>query len=139
MKKLGRKTRRQLQKLGVAIIYLYGSAALGRSSRLSDVDLGVVFKHSSLLRPDARRSQLSLELSRCLEPIVAPRGSRELDLVLLQAASPVLQFEAINAGRPLFVADRIFQADYEAAVLRDYLDVSPLVEAHYRAALERAA
>ena len=62
-----------------------------------------------------------------------------MDLVFLQTASPILQFEAIKAGSPLFEADPIFRADYEASVLRDYLDVRPIVEAHYQAALDRAA
>lgn len=139
MKRFGSKVREKLRRLGVAVVYLYGSEALRRPSRFSDVDVGVVFKDKQVLRHRENRARLRLELMRCLESLLAPRGSRELDLVLLQGASPVLQFEAINAGSPLFVADQIFRAEYEASVQREYLDVRPLVEVHYQAALDRAA
>ncbi len=137
---LSRKIKQGLRRLGVALVYLYGSEALGRSNRLSDLDVGVVLKHPEPLRKRLdRRVRLRSELMRCLEPLLAAGAVREMDLVLLQMASPVLQFEAINAGCLLFVADRTFQADYEASVIREYLDVRPLVEVHYQAALDRAA
>ncbi len=136
---LSSKVKQQLKRLGVAIVYLYGSQAIGRSSALSDVDVGVVLKDTAPLRRRDRRTRLYRKLVDCLERVLAPGLSQELDLVLLQTASPVLQFEAINAGCPLFVADPVFRADYEASVVRDYLDVRPLVEIHYQAVLDRAA
>lgn len=136
---INRTTQRTLRRLGVALVYLYGSTALGRSSAMSDVDVGVVMKRPARLRPFAVRAHLYRKLHRRLGPIVNPKDRRELDLVLLQTASPILQFEAIRGGRLLFVDDRVFQADYEAVVLRDYLDVRPLVEVHYQTALARAA
>ena len=128
----------QLRRLGVMLVYLYGSAALGRSNRLSDIDVGVVLHDPTILSHRAHRADLSAAIEDCLTPALTPKYTRELDLVLLQRASPVLQFQAINAGSPLFVADPIARADYEAAVTRAYLDVKPMVEAHYQAVLERA-
>lgn len=134
------KSVAELRRRGVALVYLYGSQALGRSTRLSDIDVGVVFKDArAVLYPRVRRVKLYLELMHHLEPVFAPGLSREIDLVFLQTASPVLQFEAINVAHPLFVADRLFRADYEESVLRQYLDIRPLVEVHYQAALDRAA
>ena len=130
--------QKKLRRLGVAVVYLYGSQALKRATRLSDIDVGVVFKNPNLLTR-RRRALLHTELLKYLEPVLAPQGSQEMDLVFLQAASAVLQFEAINAGSPLFVSDSIFRADYEESVIRQYLDVRQLVEAHYQAALDRAA
>ena len=140
MRKFSPKIKQTLKRLGVAIVYLYGSQALGRSCRLSDVDVGVVLKDPKPLRQRERRTRLYLKIIDCVEPVFALNLSRqEMDLVLLQTASPVLQFEAINAGCPLFVADPVFRADYEASVMRDYLDIRPLVEVHYQAVLDRAA
>jgi len=139
MERKGLSITRRLRRLGVAIVYLYGSEALGRATRFSDVDIGVVFRNPRILRHRDRRASLRAALIRCLRPRGVSLAFRELDLVLLQTASPILQFEAIRAGRPLFAADRVFQADYEASVIRDFLDVRPLVEAHYQAALDRAA
>jgi len=129
--------RKRLKSLGAALVYLYGSEALGAATRLSDLDVGVVLEKPDILRQREERARLRSELSQCLEPVLAARGEREIDLVFLQMASPVLQFEAINAGYPLFVVDPIFKADYEARVIRDYLDIQPLVEAHYQAVLDR--
>ena len=139
MTSLTSTTVTKLQQLGVALVYLYGSEALGRSNRLSDVDVGVVLHDPTRLARRADRAELRAAISEHLTTALTPMFHRELDIVLLQTASPVLQFEAINAGRPLFVDDPAFQADYEAAVIRDYLDVRPLVEMHYQAALERLA
>lgn len=136
---LGATVAAALRQLGVALVYLYGSEALGRSNALSDIDIGVVLRDPTALRRRADRADLHAAVGDCLTAALTPMLNRELDVVLLQTASPVLQFEAINAGRPLFVDDPEFQADYEAAVIRDYLDVRPLVEAHYQAVLERAA
>ena len=129
----------RLRRLGVALVYLYGSEAVGRSNALSDIDVGVIFRDPAPLHRRAARADLHTAVSDCLASALTPTLSRELDVVLLQTASPVLQFEAINAGQPLFVDDSAFQANYEAAVIRDYLDVRPLVEMHYQAALERVA
>lgn len=95
--------------------------------------------HVSLLKDRQKRYELRSELTELAESVFKPLPSRELDLVFLQTASPVLQFQVINAGQALFAADPIFQADYEAAVVREYLDVRPLVEAHFQTAIERAA
>lgn len=134
---LGSKVKEGLERLGAAVVYLYGSEALGRSNRLSDVDVGIVFRDPAKLRDPEYRMRLRSELSDLLEPEMIPDSSREMDLVLLQTTSSVLQFEAINFGKPLFVADPVFQADYEASVTREYLDIRPLVEVHYQAALDR--
>lgn len=139
-KLLDKRIQERLGKLGVALVYLYGSEALGISSSLSDIDVGVVLKAPvSMLKDRKQRCRLHTQLMDLLEPIFTSGASREIDLVFLQTASPILRFEAINAGCPLFVADPTFRADYEASVMRAYLDVRPLVEAHFQAALERAA
>lgn len=122
----------------MVLVYLYGSQALERANRLSDVDVGIVLKNPRLLTR-RRRVFLHSKLLQCLEPLLNPQKSQEIDLVFLQTASAILRFEAINAGCPLFVADAVFRADYEESVVRQYLDIRPLVEAHYRAALDRAA
>lgn len=135
-----KEIRDRLKKSGVALIYLYGSEAIRRSNLLSDIDIGIVLSNPQrMLRDRKARYPLRSQLTDLLEPIFTPNHSREIDLVFLQTASPILQFEAINAGCPLFAADPIFQADYEAAVTQAYLDVRPLVETHFQAALERAA
>ncbi|MBI1953412.1 MAG: nucleotidyltransferase domain-containing protein [Candidatus Omnitrophica bacterium] len=136
---LGPTVRKKLKRLGVALVYLYGSEAIGRSSALSDIDVGIVFRDSGRLRDRRRRFHLRSDLVQCLGSVLAPGFTREIDLVFLQSASAILRFEATKFGRLLFVAAPLFWANYEASVLKEYLDVHPLVEVHYQAVLERAA
>lgn len=135
---MGKELQRPLRELGVKVVYLYGSEASGLSTPLSDTDVGVVLRDVRPLKSRVERNRLHSRLTDLLGPRF-DSDSREMDLVFLQAASPVLQYEAINAGCPLFSDDPEFQADYEASVIRDYLDVRPLVETHFQAVLERAA
>lgn len=138
-KDVGPQMAQQLDAYEVALVYLYGSEALDLANRLSDVDVGIVLKDPSVLHDRKRYLKLHAELYDCLQPVLLTDTRREMDVVFIQTASPVLQFEVINAGHLLFVADPVFQADYEAEVMRQYLDIRPLVEMHFRAALERAA
>ena len=43
-----KEIRRELKELGVSTVYLFGSRASQRQSRLSDVDFGVVLKKPAL-------------------------------------------------------------------------------------------
>jgi predicted nucleotidyltransferase len=136
----GKNLQEQLKKLGIAIVYLYGSEAVHLSNPLSDIDVGVVMRNPKKQLSNRKdRYALHAKLTDLIAPLFTASQSREMDLVFLQTASPVLQFEAINAGCPLFSAEAIFQADYEAGVMRAYLDIRPLVETHFQAAIERAA
>ncbi|MBI3322149.1 MAG: nucleotidyltransferase domain-containing protein [Candidatus Omnitrophica bacterium] len=139
-KPLDAKIQEQLRQLGVAVVYLYGSQALGLASPLSDIDVGIVLKDPRLILKDRkRRYEIYSKLQDLLEKILTPEPSREIDLAFLQSASAVLRFQAINAGRPLFTADAVFKADFEASVVQEYLDIRPLVETHFQTALDRAA
>lgn len=139
-KHLDSKIEEQLRQLGVAVVYLYGSQALGLASRLSDIDVGIVLKDPRpILKDRERRYEIYSKLQDLMEKTLAPEPSIEIDLVFLQTASAVLRFQAINASHPLFTADPVFQADFEASVVQEYLDIRPLVETHFQAVLDRAA
>jgi len=75
----------------VLLAYLFGSAARGETHDRSDIDLAVLFQDSS---PAAYRA-----LWKNLHAVLAPRA---FDLVSLDAADPVLSFEVIREGVPLF-------------------------------------
>ena len=91
---------------GVQLAYLFGS--LNRGPEANDVDLAVWV-------PD-------LPAFRLRDPIVECLGTERLDLVDLQRASPVLRFEVLKTGHPLYVADEAFQECYEMQVIRAYRD-----------------
>jgi predicted nucleotidyltransferase len=99
---------------GVQLAYLFGSLSRnGAASALAnDVDLAV-------WSPDLS--------AYCLrEPVVRCLGTERLDLVDLQRASPVLRFEILRTGRPLYVADKAFQNWYEMQTIHLYRDTNYL-------------
>ena len=51
---------------------------------------------------------------------------KRVDLVDLRDASPVLRFEILRTGRPLYVANEEAQARFELATLHLYRDTAPL-------------
>jgi predicted nucleotidyltransferase len=94
---------------GVQLAYLFGSLAQqGPGTAPNDVDLAVWVSDAPAYRLRA--------------PIVDCLGTERVDLVDLRRASPVLRFEILKTGRPLYVADKEFQERYEMQTVRVYRD-----------------
>lgn len=127
----------QLQKAGIGIVYLYGSEALKTSDFESDLDFGVVLENPSILSDRNKFSRLYHRVYKIISEILPPDLDREIDLVFLQRASYALQFEAINYGRVLYEISPIFRVNYEEKVLKNYLDLKPILEKFYQATLSR--
>jgi uncharacterized protein len=123
----------ELRKLRVSIVYLFGSRAIGRTSRLSDVDIGIVLKKSPY-EEDTRALYHSLyEIFTEIYP------ASKLDIVLLQTAPLSLQYSAIKDGKIIYEEDLKFTADYEELVIKQYLDFRPLLDFFDRITMERYA
>jgi predicted nucleotidyltransferase len=81
---------------GIDLVVLFGSAAHGRLRAESDLDVAVRFLSG---RPDfATEARVAAELHAALKP------PRELDLVLLHHASPLLLMEVAAEGILLYEA-----------------------------------
>ncbi len=78
------------------VILLYGSRASGRSGPGSDVDLAMLFGEAP--RPGA------FELARARTDLEAILG-RDVDLVVLDEASPVLAMQVLRNGKVLVETD----------------------------------
>jgi predicted nucleotidyltransferase len=125
--------KEKLTNLGILIVYLFGSKAIGRGSQLSDRDIGVVLKNPP--QDTDTRSQYNrlYKLFSDLYP------DSRLDIVFLQTAPLTLQFFAIKDGKVIFEEDPRFTADYENRVIQQYLDFRPVLESFDRIAAERYA
>jgi predicted nucleotidyltransferase len=94
----------------VISVYLFGSYCLGRDHRQSDIDLGVLLRHAQY--PTAReRFEARLRLVAELQPAVG----REVDLVVLNDAPPLLARRIVTAGQRVFCSD----AETDHAFVRD--------------------
>jgi predicted nucleotidyltransferase len=95
---------------GVVSAYVFGSIAGSRAHRESDLDVGVLLDRSRY-PDDASRFEAQVQLRRYLSPASV---GREVDLVVLNDASPVLS-RRIVAGERVYCAD----ADLDHAFRRD--------------------
>ena len=115
-----------LEKKGVLLAYLFGSlAAKGEKAPRApgDVDLAVLTEE----RP---AWELQEELVECL-------GTDRLDLVDLRKASPVLRFEILRGGRPIYISDEEIRERYEMETLHLYRDTEPMRRRQRQALKER--
>ena len=82
-------------KRGILLAFLFGSFASKRIRRSSDVDIGILFK--TVPDMDAING-VAEELSSILR--------REIDLVILNQASPVLKMQILKNGILLYASKR---------------------------------
>jgi len=105
---------------GVLAASLIGSQARGSARPLSDVDVAIW--HDPRLDA-AEKLRLRLALTGA-----ATRALRtnEVDVVLLNGASPLMRHRAIRDGRRLIERDREARVHLETRALLEYLDTAPL-------------
>jgi predicted nucleotidyltransferase len=115
----------KMKKLGILVVYLFGSEAYGTKTVMSDIDVGIVLKNPKNLE-DIRPlyNAIYSELSKVFRPAFL----RGLDIVFLQTAPITLQYNAITSGRILYEEDPVKRADYEEKVVNQYLDFKPVIE-----------
>jgi predicted nucleotidyltransferase len=116
---------------GVELAYLFGSQAEGKAGPLSDVDIAV------LLGPHVAREQwfkVQLDLMGALMSLF---HRDDVDVVILNQATPVLAHEVVQSGQILYEARPGIRTDFELASLRRYVDTEPLRRLQDRRLLER--
>jgi predicted nucleotidyltransferase len=106
-----------LDRENVAALYLIGSRARRTAGPLSDIDLAV------LLSSSPASPRLRLELAGAA---AAALRTAEVDLVLLNDASPLLRHRAARDGILLLDRDPSARVAFKANAIRDYLDTAPL-------------
>jgi predicted nucleotidyltransferase len=108
---------------GVQLAYLFGSLGRGESSH--DVDLALLGGPTPVF-----------ELRRA---IAERLGTQRLDLVDLADAPPLLRFEIVQTGHPIFVANNDVLNNFELATMHLYRDTQPLRKSQGRYLRERVA
>jgi len=106
----------------VKFCYLFGSFARGTAGPLSDIDIAIYLD----ARVNAFQKRLIL-----MERLAKELGTEKFDLVVLNRAPIVLQFEVVKNGVVL-KEDRPRRVVYESRVMRDYLDSAHLRATQYR-------
>lgn len=111
----------------VEAAFLFGSEAEGRARADSDLDVAVL-----LACEDA---ELTLRLLEAL----AAAGLDRVDLVVLNQADPVTRFEAVRANKLLFARQGFDRGEFYSRIVREYLDLLPILEPQRHALRHRLA
>ncbi|MCK4394633.1 nucleotidyltransferase domain-containing protein [Candidatus Bipolaricaulota bacterium] len=106
------------QRRGVALAYLFGSYAHDEARAASDVDIAILLYCSGKELYSAYR-ELMLGVREAL-------GTERFDLLLLNDASPTLQFEIISQGRLVYSRDEQVLNSFEMGTIRRFQDTAYL-------------
>jgi predicted nucleotidyltransferase len=102
----------------VVAAYLFGSLAEERAMPHSDVDIAILLTDGSdSMAVGDRQLQLMGELERF--------AGREVDVVILNTAPPILQNQVLRHGRLLYERDRRARVDFEVRAGQIYADFQP--------------
>ncbi len=102
----------------IVAAYLFGSMAQGRATSHSDVDLAVLLN----LDDDMERFHRRLELMGALDRF----ADREVDVIVLNDAPPLLCHQVLKTGRLLYEADRMARVEFEVYAGKVYADLKPM-------------
>lgn len=115
----------------IAAAYVYGSAATGRCTPLSDVDIALLF--SADVRSATERRRIASDLA---SSVVRSVGPLELDVRDAEALPLAVQGEVVRQGRRLASNDDARRVRFEAEIVQRYLDFLPFREASVQPALK---
>lgn len=114
----------------VVAAYLFGSLARGEATVRSDVDLAVLFDACQGPREHVERQ---LDLMVALEAF----SDREVQVTLLNTASPMLAYQVLREGLCLYARDDREQIAFEVRTMKRYFDIKPRLDFYREHLLRR--
>ena len=103
-----------LQRENLVLVFVFGSIARGFGTDESDVDVAIMFERV----PDFfGLNDLRGQLSRC--------AGREVDILTLNTASPIIKMQVLRYGVPIKKDNRAY-SDFFVTTLREYFDLKYL-------------
>lgn len=102
----------------VIAAYLFGSLAQGHAHPGSDIDVAVLLTPMDPETAFYRRLRLMEQLR--------PYADREVDVIVLNLAPPLLQHQVLKYGRLLYERDKLTRVDFEVRAGKVYADLKPM-------------
>lgn len=122
-----KKLNKIFRKNQVVLAYLFGSVARKKMTSLSDIDIAVLF--SEKVKKDEyfdKRLELATKIGQVLK-------GKEIDIVCLNEAPPLLKHRAVFYGICIFTVNSKLKRDFEFRVLQEYEDFNYYLERSYKA------
>ncbi len=115
----------------ISALYVFGSAAHGKETAESDIDIAVLIN-------DRRKGGKTYGAFAKTYYAASPRlSSRPVDIVILNTASPFLKHRIIKTGKVLFDRNRKLRVRFTADAIIEYLDYKPIEDICLRAVAGR--
>lgn len=100
----------------IQAVYVFGSVASDKARCGSDLDLAILSSKSF------RKKKLDLLAD------LARQGFCRVDLVLLDTADTILQYEAIRQNRLIYHSEEFDRGGFYSRIVRRYLDFQPYLQ-----------
>jgi hypothetical protein len=117
----------------VKVAYLFGSRAEGKAGPLSDFDIAIL-----LDRGVDKREGFNYRL-RLLNGLSFVLKTRKLDVVIMNNALLLLNYNIIKEGKVLYCRDELARIRFETYVLSRYLDRRYYDKRHIEMGIKRMA
>jgi hypothetical protein len=101
----------------ILAVYLFGSYAVGRENKFSDLDLGVLFEN-------AQDKRIKLELLAEL----SAKDFCNVDLVVLNHASLLVRFEAVKYNHIIYKRADFVSSYYFSKTIREFFDFQTILK-----------
>ena len=105
----------------IQIAYLYGSYAKGTQTEYSDIDIGIILKED-FKPPHLYFADLSLKIESHFNYKI------NVDLRIINNATPRFLFHVIKNGRIIFQKNRTITHEFELKVLSMYQEIKPMLD-----------
>lgn len=114
----------------VLFAYLYGSVVDRKTHIASDIDIGV------FLRPTTVKNMLNTE-AKLDSKLATIMNSKKTDLVIINKAPLVIQFNIITSGEVAFSRAEETRIEFETETLYRYFDLKPFLDEEKNLLLEK--
>jgi len=115
----------------VSALYLFGSCAEGRELPESDIDIAVLVDEKKL-------KQKNFEQLKNIYYKTSPAFSlRQVDISILNIASPYLKHRVIKTGKILFDRNKRLRVRFTTNAIIEYLDFKPIEDIFNKAVANR--
>lgn len=111
------------ESYGIKLAFIYGSYAHHNETRQSDIDIAIVFN-----KDPAKNKKRLLEIITDISIATGRLTGKDVEIIHIDDdfSKPMLYYNAIVHGKPLFVSDVNCQIDYVLRAIHEMEDFSRL-------------
>ena len=127
LEKLNKFLEKVKEEYPIELAYLFGSFATGTYNKESDIDIAIMFKEKYESKNEAIVKGNIIDMGR-------KYFQRELDVISLHSATPLLKYEVVKKG--VLLKESKTRSEFESLALREYFDFKYYSDIYNKAMIE---